>query len=339
MMQDAALSQRSHFNECTSIDALTISVILPVYNRAHCIAAALESVLFQLRPVDELILVDDGSTDQLEAAVRPYMDRLRFIRQPNRGVSRARNAGAEVARGSWLAFQDSDDLWAPRHVATLLRDIARADTQVVAHIGDVVYSGLGYRRRLFEIKGFSFPSDHAEQLHSPLSLVLSGMTLQGAAVRRDVWLRLGGLDETMHLYEDSAFFLRLAQLGAFLVTGQEQAEIRRLEETFAPLSALERHDSVAARQLWLRALNGVDRSCTSAAEKHLLDRATSGALFVLAEALHRADSAAARAQLLASARCHPNSSVGWIKAMAALLLGKRGYEIVLRRRKAIDRTL
>src|ERR1700728_4898735 len=95
-----------------------VSVIIPSFNRAHCIAASVESVLAQSFQDFELIVVDDGSTDETQQVLARFGDRIRVIRQDNGGVSAARNAGMRVARGSWIAFQDSDDTWRPEKLQT-----------------------------------------------------------------------------------------------------------------------------------------------------------------------------------------------------------------------------
>ena len=101
------------------------SVVIPLYNKAPLIAATLESALADRERVLEVIVVDDGSTDDSAAVVERFDDpRIRLIRQANGGVSRARNRGIEAARGEWIAFLDADDLWAPGYLERL-EELAR----------------------------------------------------------------------------------------------------------------------------------------------------------------------------------------------------------------------
>ncbi len=92
-----------------------VSVIIPAYNAAGLISETLQSVFAQTYRDFETIVVNDGSPDTaaLEAVLRPFADRLVYLRQENRGVSAARNAGIRAAQGRYVAFLDSDDLWEP----------------------------------------------------------------------------------------------------------------------------------------------------------------------------------------------------------------------------------
>ena len=98
----------------------TASVVVPTYNRAEWIGATLRSVLSQSSQPHEIIVVDDGSADGTETVVGAFGARVRYVRQENAGVSAARNHGARLATGEYLAFADSDDLWHPRKLEVQL---------------------------------------------------------------------------------------------------------------------------------------------------------------------------------------------------------------------------
>lgn len=92
---------------------MKISAIIPAYNSGRTIARALQSVLAQTRPADEIIVVDDGSADNTADVVRRFGEHVRLIQQPNSGVSVARNTGIQASLGDWIAFLDADDEWLP----------------------------------------------------------------------------------------------------------------------------------------------------------------------------------------------------------------------------------
>ena len=102
----------------------TVSVIIPTFNRAELLVQTLESVLSQTRPPKEIVVVDDGSTDQTPQLMASYCsrdDRIRYLQQSgNRGADRARQVGFEASRGDYVAFLDSDDLWLPTHLERCL---------------------------------------------------------------------------------------------------------------------------------------------------------------------------------------------------------------------------
>jgi hypothetical protein len=96
---------------------LSVSTVVPTYNRAHLLERALRSALAECRPGDEIIVVDDGSSDDTEAIVRALGPTLRYLRTPHLGAGAARNAGVQAATGDLVAFLDSDDEWAPGKLA------------------------------------------------------------------------------------------------------------------------------------------------------------------------------------------------------------------------------
>ena len=84
-----------------------ISVIIPTYNRASLLQRAIESVLAQSHPADEIIVVDDGSTDETQALIETQYSQITLVKQNNKGVSAARNTGITKARGDWFCLLDS----------------------------------------------------------------------------------------------------------------------------------------------------------------------------------------------------------------------------------------
>lgn len=113
----------------------TFSVIIPNYNNAATLGRALDSVLAQTHPAHDIIVVDDGSHDDSRAVVGAYGARVRYVYQDNAGVSAARNAGARLARGEWLAFLDADDTFAPQRLELHANWIAR-DPELDFLLGD-----------------------------------------------------------------------------------------------------------------------------------------------------------------------------------------------------------
>ncbi len=93
--------------------SITVSAVIPAYNAAKYVERAIESVLAQTRKADEIIVVDDGSTDNTADVVRQFGDKVKFIRQENAGASVARNTGIEAATSEWISFLDADDEWLP----------------------------------------------------------------------------------------------------------------------------------------------------------------------------------------------------------------------------------
>lgn len=114
----------------------SVSVVIPVRNGAAYLAEAVESVRAQTHPVLEIIIVDDGSTDDTPAAIAALGGDIRSVRQAAGGAGAARNRGADLACGDWLAFLDADDLWAPRkleHQLAWMRE--HPETEVLFGLG------------------------------------------------------------------------------------------------------------------------------------------------------------------------------------------------------------
>ena len=92
---------------------MKVSVIIPVFNNAHCVSTALNSIINQKGIIKEIIVVDDGSEDNLDEVIEEFSDEVIFLKQDNKGPAAARNAGLLAATGDFIAFLDADDFWEP----------------------------------------------------------------------------------------------------------------------------------------------------------------------------------------------------------------------------------
>jgi glycosyltransferase involved in cell wall biosynthesis len=120
----------------TSDSDLTISVVIPAYNAEKYITRSIESVLAQTRPADEIIVVDDGSSDNTAEVVRSFGDKVILIEQENSGASVARNTGIEAAKSEWIAFLDADD--------ELLAERLQLQTEHLQNNPDLVWTTSNY---------------------------------------------------------------------------------------------------------------------------------------------------------------------------------------------------
>ena len=121
-----------------------ISAVIPLYNKADTIERAVRSVRAQTYPCLEIIIVNDGSTDNVDAVLRHICEQgdVKVVTQANAGVSAARNAGAGVARGEYVALLDADDYWYPNHLERMAAAIRK--------YGDVELFGGGYELQKFK---------------------------------------------------------------------------------------------------------------------------------------------------------------------------------------------
>jgi len=317
--------------EQTSMSGPTISAIVPTYNRAGVIAQAIDSILSQVPAPDEVLVVDDGSTDDTAAILAQFGDRIRVLTQPNAGAAAARNHGIREARGEWLAFLDSDDLWGPGRIATFLRDITSAARDVVVHVANFTFSNSN--QDVFAANGVSFPQGHATRLDAPFDENVPGPFLQCSVLRASAVEAVGGFDETLPIHEDVLLFRLLALRGAWLVTGDSVGLYRRLEDDDVALMDWESRNPVpfyrsrvSSNATLLRA-EGL-----SASQRGQVARDLSGAQFQLAAA-YAAQGARgpARAALLDSVKSHTTARTV-IRALLPMLMGQRGYAQALKRR-------
>lgn len=184
-----------------------VSVVIPVYNRAHEITRAVLSALQQTHSPREVVVVDDASTDETCAMVRALGDpRIRLIRhERNLGAATARNTGIAAATGTWVAFLDSDDEWAPEKLARQLRRIANGSPDVCACV-----SGYSIYDQRYQTFGYFHPNPEQCTLQSLVwgCSLSPGSTL---VVQRQALFDVGPFDARMTRFEDWDWLLRFCR--------------------------------------------------------------------------------------------------------------------------------
>ena len=199
-----------------------ISVVIPTHNRASLVLRAITSILQQTYPVHEIIVVDDGSSDDTKEVLCRFLSSvtnvappLRYLHQRQQGVSVARNTGINAATGDWLAFLDSDDLWLPEKLAWQVTALQQYAETCQACVTDSQYANNPLlNKSAFTTVGHNFPTpigiipEYARRITSD---TFHGAYLQTLLVRRDLVQSLGGFHAAFPVNEDTDFFFNLAQ--------------------------------------------------------------------------------------------------------------------------------
>jgi len=232
------------------------SVVIPLYNKAPHIANTLQSVLAQSCPPDEIIVVDDGSTDGGGAIVETFAHAgVVLIRQQNAGVSAARNRGVRHATCQFVAFLDADDAWRPEHLASVRALISQC-------------SGMALYSTLYEIRmdGRVFKPHSAygeafcgvvDDFFSKMAFGLSLVTSSTAVVSRQALLEIGGFPDQLKRGEDLVVWFKLASAGGMAHAAKMTAIYNRdavnrsssLREQEAPGSLVYLRELIAGNRL------------------------------------------------------------------------------------------
>jgi len=186
----------------------TVSVVIPAYNRAHSIGQAIQTVLNQTYQDLEIIVVDDGSSDNTEGVVRGLKDiRIRYIRhEKNKGATAARNTGIKAAKGEYIAFQDSDDEWLPQKLEKQMKVFEKVPPKV-----GVVYTGfLRIVNGKKEYIPYSWVVQKEGDIHKEL-LKGSFITTPSLVVRKKCFEKAGMFDERLPRLQDWELVLRLSK--------------------------------------------------------------------------------------------------------------------------------
>jgi len=197
-----------------------VSVVIPTYNRAHMICQTIDSVLAQTQPVGEIILVDDGSTDNTEEALGSYSRYItKYIKQPNAGPAAARNRGIKEAKGEFIAFLDSDDLWVQSKTEMQMEWFAQHEhlDLVFCHIGNYRENDEKVVKEIRNPRIEKYLIANAFDLQEILNCLVEENVIgtPGVIVRRGCIDRVGPFDERLRSSEDFDWWLRAARTCRF----------------------------------------------------------------------------------------------------------------------------
>lgn len=193
---------------------IKISVVIPTYNATAFIETALNSVFNQSYAADEIIVVDDGSADDIEAAIAPYRSRITFFKKENSGAADTRNFGVAKAKNNWVAFLDADDIWHKDKLASQVKALTQ-DVAIVCcqykFVATVCQSQLDQLNAMDK----SVELTNSELLDSPY---LATPTI---IVNKNLFDKIGGYNERLKTAEDLDLYLRLMLKGKVIKLSSE----------------------------------------------------------------------------------------------------------------------
>jgi glycosyltransferase involved in cell wall biosynthesis len=228
-----------------------VTAIVPTYNYGRFVTQAVESVLAQTYPNVEILVVDDGSTDDTRERLRPYADRIRYIYQENQSVAAARNTGIQAAKGDLIAFLDADDLWHPHKLEVQVRYLTDHPSIKLVAVERLAPSAESWPPLANIGHARARPITVEELVLQP------HFAPSGVLARKQCFDTVGFFDTTLRNAEDYDMWIRIAchfpvvklevPLWWYRVHGnnksqvpgrQEAAGLRVLEKTFAKASPL-----------------------------------------------------------------------------------------------------
>ncbi len=228
-----------------------ISVIVPTYNRAHQLPRTLDSILCQSCSPKEIIVVDDGSTDETLALMTSEYPEIVFIQQQNTGVSSARNVGIKRASGDWIAFLDSDDEWLPEKLETQMNALYKNPEIKICHTNEIwIRNGkrVNPKKKHEKFGGWIFQKCLPLCCISPSSVI----------IHKSIFKEIGLFDYSLPVCEDYDLWLRITARNPVLY----------IEEPF--LIKYGGHEDQLSKKYW-----GMDRFRIKSLEKIIASRVLS----------------------------------------------------------------
>ncbi|MCU7932941.1 MAG: glycosyltransferase [Candidatus Thiodiazotropha sp. (ex Codakia rugifera)] len=196
---------------------MLVSVVIPSYNRAHTLPRALDSVLTQSYTPLEVIVVDDGSSDETPVLMNNQYRQCRYIHQPNLGVSSARNLGIEKSQGEWIAFLDSDDCWKPDKLQRQAEALGKSPGCRLCHTEEIwIRNGV----RVNQMHKHTKSGGHIFQCCLPLCVI----SPSSVVLHRSLFDEYGLFDTELPACEDYDLWLRICAQEAVLFVDEPLIE-------------------------------------------------------------------------------------------------------------------
>ena len=198
-----------------SVMESNVSVVIPAYNRAQFLPAAINSVLDQTDKPCEIIVIDDGSTDDTRTIVQCFGEKVFYIYQENAGVAAARNSGIEAAKGEWIAFLDSDDVWSKDKLSCQLECVRSTGTEVCFTDITIVHDSIRDQKKS------GSPSEKRDVYRiyeDPFALMLVekvDLYIQTMLVSKRLLKEVGGFNAEFRVAEDTQLIYDLAFRSSF----------------------------------------------------------------------------------------------------------------------------
>ena len=241
-----------------------VSAIIPAYNAADYIGAALDSIFSQTMTDYEVIVINDGSPDtvQLEQALAPYLSRIVYLKQENRGAAAARNAGLRIARGRFVAFLDADDFWLPEFLSEQIRFLETSGADMVYADALLIGSVSQQGRTYMELTPSHGKVTSVSLLNATSNVITSGVLARAASI-----IEVGMFDEGIKRGHDFDLWLKLAKQGARIDFQRKVLLQHRVLESSLSGDLVSRHGRT------LKVLESINkRHQLSASEQAALDR-------------------------------------------------------------------
>lgn len=218
---------------------MLVTVIIPTYNSAQYLSAAVESVLQQTFKDFELLIIDDGSKDNTSELAKTFSDKVRYIYQENAGVSEARNHGIKVSKGKYVAFLDADDTWLPTKLEKQI-DALRNNSEYKFCFSDFV--GVNQNLQPIEMKRGRLVDSAIKDLLLRGNVVGSICTV---LCERELFDKVGGFDPKLSQCADWDMWIRIATLTDFLFIDEQLVTYRQHDSNMSRNAILLEQDSLS----------------------------------------------------------------------------------------------